>query len=154
MLSSTNKTSLGIQCQTALLVVDCSLSLRCQCHICCQGANSHDDTVPRSLKETQLAPVQDGGCFKNRLSQGYCREWLEKIAYSITHISVTSTGHRALKVFSHQDPEESRNGARVAESITLNPLSEYLESCHANYPGIIIFLKSETIWKMNICSIS
>lgn len=40
-----------------------SLSRRCQYHICCQGANSHDDTVPESLKKTQLAQVQGGGCF-------------------------------------------------------------------------------------------
>ena len=69
-----------------------SLSRRCQCHICCQGANSHDDTVPESLKKTQLARLQGGGCFffSNWLSQGYCREWLDKMLYSITHISVTS----------------------------------------------------------------
>lgn len=55
--------ALGILYRAALLVVDCRLSLRCQCHICCQGANSHDDTVPGSLKKAQLALIQDGGCF-------------------------------------------------------------------------------------------
>lgn len=52
-----------ILCTAALLVVDSRLSHRCQCHICCQGANSHDDILYHSLKKAQLARIQRGGCF-------------------------------------------------------------------------------------------
>lgn len=110
------------------------LSLRCQCHIFCHGANSHDYTVPESLKKTQLALIQDGGCFSNWLSQGYCREWLDKMYHTSVWRQRTQ---RALKVFLHRGPVESCNDwTSTVQTAILNTWSWHLDFCHAYYlPG-------------------